>query len=54
MIVYVVVGRNNLLGNIGARAAYSTRAAAELHLTDPRRMWFDDNATITELELHVA
>ena len=49
--VYVVVGHNRSFDNISARAAYSTRAAADLHLADPKRMWFDDRAVVVELEV---
>jgi hypothetical protein len=46
--IYVVVGENKMLNNISARGAYSTREAAERHVRDD---WFDDRATIVELEL---
>ncbi len=52
MKVFVIVGENKMIGNISARAAYSTRKAAEEHLADKiDRMWFDDRAVIVELEL---
>ena len=49
MNVYVIVGHNRSLENISARAAYTTREAAEAHLASKDCMWFDDRATIVEL-----
>lgn len=46
MKVYIVVGHNRLFDNVSARAAYSTREAAERY--DP---WFDDRHVIVELEV---
>jgi hypothetical protein len=46
MKIYIIVGENKKLSNISARAAYSTREAAELY-----NNWFDDRITIVELDL---
>jgi hypothetical protein len=51
MTVYVIIGRNEMFNNVSARAAYSTREAAEAHLLSDDKMWFDDAAVIVELEL---
>ena len=51
MTVYIIVGENRTLENVSARAVYSTRAAAEQHLGDPDRMWFDDRAVIVALDI---
>lgn len=51
MKVYVIVGENRMFHNISARAAYSSREAAEAHLRDVKKMWFDDRAVVVELEL---
>ena len=50
--VFVIVGRSDRFENISARAVYTTRAAAEQHLVDPQRMWFDDAAVIVALMLN--
>ena len=47
--VYVIVGENQLLQTISARAVYTRREDAESHLRDPERMWFDNRATIVAL-----
>ncbi len=44
--VCVVIGENKTFNNISARAAYSTREAAEKF-----DRWFDDRVQIVELEL---
>jgi len=51
MKIYIIVGENISLQNVSARAAYSTRAAADAHIADENRMWFDDRAVVVELEL---
>lgn len=51
MKIFVIIGENQAVNNISARAAYSTREAAERHLQSKSAMWFDDRAVIVELEL---
>jgi len=51
MMVYVIVGESRSLGNISARAAYTTEEAACAHVNDDERMWFDDRAVVVPLEL---
>ena len=49
--IFVIVGENQMLNNISARAAYSTKERAEAHLSSKEAMWFDERSTIVKLEL---
>ena len=51
MQIYVIVGHNQELENISARAAFTDRTEAEAYIKDPKRNWFDDRSVIVPLEL---
>ncbi len=51
MKVFVIVGENDVLNNISAGAAFTTKEEAERYVADPKRNWFYSRTAIVELEL---
>ena len=51
MKVFVIVGENEMMQNISARAVYDSLEKAKAHLNDKDKMYYDDRAVIIELEL---
>ena len=46
MNIFVVVGENTGMGNISARAVFTTKVKAQEWIDDPVQNWFNDKTVI--------